>query len=123
VTAIVFVLLVPVIVIVVGTWAWRYQLRVLDLFQRAAERAADLPVVCLQEVAVTDHDRVDLVVEDVGSAAREHFEVDAPAGALATLRRWHDGRARLLVIVPAGRNIVRFRRRDGHEALTLRRVG
>ncbi|HEY6318788.1 MAG TPA: hypothetical protein VI462_12995 [Acidimicrobiia bacterium] len=122
-TGIVFVLLVPVIVILVGTWAWRYQLRVLDLFHRAAERDEYVPVVCLREVAVTDGDEVDLVVEHLPSADQERFAVDAHGMALATLRRWHDGRARLLLIVPAGRNIVRLRRRDGHEALTLRRVG
>ena len=122
-TLIVFVLLVPVIVIVVGTWAWRYQLRVLDLFHRAAAQRDHVPVVCVREVASTKGDEVDLVVEHVPSAYRERFAVDAPAMALATLRRWHDGRARLLLFVPAGRNIVRLRRRDGHEALTLRRVG
>jgi len=119
----VFVLLVPVIVILVGTWAWRYQLRILELFRRAADHRSDVPVVCVEEVAVTAGDEVDLVVEHVRSADRERFAVDAPAMALATLRRWHDGQARLLLIVPAGRNIVRLRRRDGHEALTLRRVG
>lgn len=121
-TLIVFILLLPAIVIVAGTWAWRYQLRVLDLLHRAADRDADVPVVCLREIEVTDHDEVDLVVEHLRSADRERFAVDAPAVALATLRRWHDNRARLLLIVPAGRNIVRLRRRDGHEALTLRRV-
>jgi len=123
VTLVVFVLLVPVIVILVGTWAWRYQLRILELFRRAADHRSDVPVVCVEEVAVTAGDEVDLVVEHVRSADRERFAVDAPAMALATLRRWHDGQARLLLIVPAGRNIVRLRRRDGHEALTLRRVG
>ena len=122
-TLVVFVLLVPVIVILVGTWAWRYQLRILELFRRAADHRSDVPVVCVEEVAVTAGDEVDLVVEHVRSADRERFAVDAPAMALATLRRWHDGRARLLLIVPAGRNIVRLRRRDGGEALTLRRVG
>ena len=122
-TLVVFVLLVPVIVILVGTWAWRYQLRILELFRRAADHRSDVPVVCVEEVAVTAGDEVDLVVEHVRSADRERFAVDAPAMALATLRRWHDGQARLLLIVPAGRNIVRLRRRDGHEALTLRRVG
>jgi hypothetical protein len=123
VTLIVFVLLVPVVVILVGSWAWRYQLRILDLFQRAADQRSDVPVVCVEDIAVTEGDEVDLVVEHVRSADRERFAVNAPAIALATLRRWHDGRARLLLIVPAGRNIVRLRRRDGGEALTLRRVG
>ena len=33
-TGLVFLLALPVVVIVVGTWAWRYQLRVLSLVRR-----------------------------------------------------------------------------------------
>jgi hypothetical protein len=120
---IVYVLLLPVVVILVGTWAWRYQLQILELFQRAHEATAQLPVVRLREVAVTHGEQVDLVLEDLQGASRQQLAVDAPASALATLQRWHDGRARLHLIIPAGRNIVRLRRHDGHEALTLHRVG
>jgi len=120
---IVYVLLLPVVVIVVGTWAFRYQLRVLELFQRADAAAGRLPTVRLREVVVTGRDLVDLVFEDLRGARHRRFVVNAPAMAIATLRRWHDGRARLHLIVPAGRNIVRLRRDDGHEALTLRLVG
>ena len=120
---IVFVLLLPVVVILAGTWAWRYQLRVLALFQRAADDETRLPEVRLTDVTITDADRVDLVLEHPNDASSERFAVaiDVPSLALSTLRRWHDGRARLLLIVPAGRNIVRLRRLDGLEALTLRR--
>jgi len=120
---IVFLLLIPVIVIVVGTWAWRYHVRLLHLLQSAADDRAGLREVRLAEVAVTDRDRVDLLVEDVARARQERYAVavDEPSVALATLQRWHHGRARLRLIVPAGRNVVRLRRRDGLEALTLRR--
>ena len=120
---IVYVLLLPVVVIVVGTWAWRYQLTVLELFQHADAAADRLPVVRLREVAVSGRDLVALVLEDVGGASPQQFVVNAPAMALATLRRWHDGRARLHLIVPAGRNVLRLRHDDGHEALTLRLAG
>jgi len=117
-----YVLLLPVVVILVGTWAFRYQPRRLELFQRADLAAGRRPIVRLREVAVTGRDLVDLVLEDRG-ARPQQFVVNASTMAIATLRRWHDGRARLHLIVPAGRNIVRLRRDDGHEALTLRRVG
>ena len=77
----------------------------------------------MTEVAVTDGDRVDLVVEHPKDASCERFAVaiDVPSLALSTLRRWHDGGARLLLIVPPGSNLVRFRRLDTVEALTLHR--
>jgi hypothetical protein len=123
-TLIVWVLLLPAVIVVTATWAWRYQLRVLRLLQRADHRLDSQPRVRLASVAVTDHDRVDLEVEHPGEQGVEQIAValDVPSVALSTLRAWHDGQAALILIVPAGRNIVRFRCVDPPETLTLRRV-
>jgi hypothetical protein len=123
-TLIVWVLLLPAVIVITATWAWRYQLRVLRLLQRAEHRFDDQPTVRLASVAVTDHDRVALEVEHPGEQGVEQIAValDVPSVALSTLRAWHDGQAALILIVPAGRNIVRFRCDDPPETLTLRRV-
>jgi hypothetical protein len=124
VTLVVFLLLLPAVIVVTATWAWRYQLRVLSLLQRADHRFDTYPKVRLAGVAITDHDRVALEVEHPGASGLEQFAValDVPSVALSTLQAWHDGRAPLILIVPAGRNIVRFRCEDPPETLTLRRV-
>ena len=126
-TLIIWALLLPAVIVVTATWAWRYQLRVLRLLQRADHRFDHQPTVRLASVAVTDHDRVALEVEHPGGEGGEVMEqiavaLDVPSLALSTLRAWHDGQAALILIVPAGRNIVRFRCEDPPETLTLRRV-
>ena len=79
---IVFVLLLPVVVILAGTWAWRYQLRVLALFQRAADDETRLPEVRLTDVTITDADRVDLVLEHPNNAS------SSGSRWRSTCRRW-----------------------------------
>jgi hypothetical protein len=124
VTLLVFLLLLPAVVVVTGTWAWRYQLRVLSLLRGSERRLDALPTVRLADVLITDRDRVALEVEHPGVERREQFAValDVPSVALTTLQAWHDGRAPLILIVPEGRNIIRFRCDDPPETLTLRRV-
>jgi len=120
----VFLILLPAVVVLTATWAWRYQLRVLSLLRGSDRRLDAHPTVRLANVAVTDHDRVALEVEHPGVERHEQFAValDIPSVAYSTLRAWHDGRAPLILIVPEGRNIVRFRCDDPPETLTLRRV-
>ncbi len=123
-TLLVFLILLPAVVVLTATWAWRYQLRVLSLLRGSDRRLDTHPTVRLANVAVTDHDRVALEVEHPGVDRREQFAValDVPSLAYSTLQAWHDGRAPLILIVPEGRNIVRFRCDDPPETLTLRRV-
>ena len=124
-TLVVFVILLPAVVVITATWAWRYQMRVLTLLHTADRRRRDFPEVRLAGVDVTDDDRVDLDVEHAGEPCLERFSValDVPSVALSTLQDWRDAGARLVLVVPAGRNIVRFRCVDPPKTtLTLRRV-
>jgi hypothetical protein len=123
VTLLVFVLLLPIVVILVGTWAWHYQLRVLDLLT-SPRRRDHLTEVWLARVAVTGVERAELLVARPEEQGSEQIAValDIPSPAMATLQEWHDDRSRLLLIAPPGRNIVRFRCLDKPGTLTLRRV-
>jgi len=123
-TLLVWVLLLPAVIVVTATWAWRYQIRVLGLLHRAQRRLDRQPTVRLAGVEVTDHDRVALEVEHGGEQGVEQIAValDVPSVAFSTLRAWHDGGNPLILIVPSGRNIVRFRCDDPPQTLTLRRV-
>ena len=123
-TLLVFLLLLPAVIVVTATWAWRYQLRVLSLL-RGSERRFDAHPrsawpACRSPTATGSM----LEVEHPGVERLEQFAValDVPSMALATLQAWHDGRALLVLIVPEGRNIVRFHCDDPPETLTLRRV-
>ncbi len=124
-TLIVFLILLPAVVVLTATWAWRYQLRSLDLVGSRDPDTVKWAEVRLQSLAVTDAERVALTLERRDEGARRDVmlvAVDEPSAALSTLRAWHDAQEPLVVIYPAGRRIVRFRSVDTAESLTLRRV-
>ena len=121
-TTIVYLLLLPAVIVLAASWAWRYQERLRMVLSRP--RGRQHPTVRIDDVSVTAADRVTLLVEHPDQHRLEPISValDVPSVALSTLRSWHDADARLLLIVPPETNIVRLRRVDRHEALTLRRV-
>ena len=121
-TTVVFLLLLPAVIVLAGSWAWRYMERLRAAL--SAPRRQDHPTVRLDDVAVTATDQVTLLIEHPDQHRIEPISValDVPSVTLSTLRAWHDAHARLLLIVPPETNIVRLRRVDRQEAVTLRRV-
>jgi hypothetical protein len=122
VTTVVFLLLLPAVIVLAGSWAWRYLERLRGAL--SAPRRHDHPMVRLDDVSVTAADQVTLLIEHPDQHRIEPISValDVPSITLSTLQAWHDAHARLLLIVPPETNIVRLRRVDRQEAVTLRRV-
>jgi len=102
-------------VIVVGTWAWRYQLRALALARRPHRGGGE---VALAEVRADEPHVVRLVCESPAHRVETH-RVALDAGAdLATLRAWARDQARLFETLDDG--CLELVRLDGPGALTLR---
>jgi hypothetical protein len=124
-TAVVFLILLPAVVIITATWAWRYQVRSLQLLRGRDPGTVDWAEARLGRVELTERDCAALTLEPVdndGLRVEMLVAVDVPSPALTTLQAWHDAQVLLYVIIPAGRRIVRFRSVTTAEALTLRRV-
>jgi hypothetical protein len=117
VTALVFLLALPAIVVLVGTWAWRYQLRALALVRRPHRGGGE---VALAAVSRAEPHVVRLVCESPTHRYETHLVALEPGPTLATLDAWARDHARLIARVEEA--CVELTRLDGPGTVTLERI-
>lgn len=116
-TGLVFVLLLPVIVIVAGTWAWRYQQTALSLTHRPDRDGGN---VALTDVSLPQPTVARLTCESPTHRLETHLVALESGPTLATLQAWVRDRTPLFETLDDGHlELVRL---DGPGAVTLRRL-